>query len=103
MLKGSVHISTTNFTECKEIMQKKYVRQKHISNLIRKTGFKKLYIATQIGLSASQLSHAINGYRVNPEHREAIFCFLKHYVSEVKKYSDVWLEDRPGTIYFKAA
>ena len=75
----------------------------HVLNLISKTGFKKIYIAQQIGLKPEQLSQTINGHREKIEHREAVFCFLKYHVPEIKHYKDVWLEDRPGTVNFKNA
>lgn len=77
--------------------------QKHVIDLISKTGFKKFHIAKLLGISPPQLSHVINGHRIKAEHREAIFCFLKHHLSEINNYEDVWLEDRPGTIHFKDA
>lgn len=92
-----------NLTGCKEIMHKKHKLQKHVMNLIKKTGFKKFHIAEQIGISPEQLSFAIRCRRAIPEHREAIFCFLKHYIPEIKQYKDVWLEDRLGTVHFKNA
>lgn len=84
-------------------MQKKKKLQKHVSNLIKKTGFKKFHIAEQIGISPEQLSFTITCRRSTSEHREAVFCFLKYHIPEIKKYKDVWLEDRPGTIHFKNA
>jgi hypothetical protein len=78
-------------------------KRRHVRKLIHSTGFKKGFIANMIGISPSQLSQAINGHRINPEHREAIFCFLKYHLPEITKYQDVWLEDRPGTINFKNA
>ena len=82
---------------------KKHIKQ-HVLNLIAKTGFKKFYIAKQIGLKPEQLSQVLNCHRNKTEHREAIFCFLKYHVpGEIKHYKDVWLEDRPGTVNFKNA
>lgn len=75
----------------------------HLSVLIAKTGLKKGRIAEMIEITPSQLGQIINGHRKKAEHREAIFCFLRHYLPEINHYQDVWLEDRPGTIYFKVA
>lgn len=75
----------------------------HLPVLIAKTGFKKGRIAEMIGITPSQLSQVINGHRDKAEHREALFCFLRHHLPEINHYQDVWLEDRPGTLYFKAA
>lgn len=84
-------------------MSKSRKLKKHVIGLIKKTGFKKKYIAAQVGISPEQLSFAINCRRAIPEHREAIFCFLKHHIPEIEHYQDVWLEDRLGTVHFKNA
>ena len=82
--------------------QKTHIKA-HVLNLVAKTGFKKLYIAEQVGITPEQLSQILNCRRDKTEHREAVFCFLKHYIPEVEHYKDVWLIDRPGTINFKTA
>lgn len=91
------------YTHVKKKMVQKRKISNHVPSLIARTGFKKGYIAQMIGISPSQLSQAINGHRDKAEHREAVFCFLRHYLPEITRYQDVWLEDRPGTVYFKAA